>query len=91
MDDNFKLPQEVRLKYIERRKTDIHECLAALHRCDFSHLARVGHQLKGNASSFGYDDLTDIAVEMEKYALEKNSVRLQDILEKFRRYVEQMR
>lgn len=90
MDDTFKLPEDVRLRYIERRKTDIQECLAALNKGDFSHLARVGHQLKGNASSYGYAALADIAIEMEKYALEQNTARLQDILEQFKRYVEQM-
>ena len=66
------IPDEMKIKYIERRKQDYDDCLKALVKNDFATFLRIGHQLKGNAASFGFDDLGLIAVEMEKAAHESD-------------------
>lgn len=66
MVDEIAIPEEVRLRYIERRQKDIESLRLALTNKALEEFARIGHQLKGNASSFGYPDLEKIGVQMEQ-------------------------
>lgn len=77
------IPEEVRQKYIERRKKDLADCRVALLKLDFKCFAFVGHQIKGNAVTFGFDELTPIAIEMETLAVEKNVDKLHELLNRF--------
>ena len=90
MSSKIEVPEEMRLKYIERRRNDVTECLHALENGDFAPLARVGHQLKGNASTFGYDELVDIAASMEEAALKEDRESSKAWLQQFTAYVEKM-
>lgn len=83
------IPKEARQKYIERRRLDLENCKHALEKRDFEVLARVAHQIKGNASTFGYDELSEIAIDMEVYALAKNSENLSKVLGKFSKFLSQ--
>src|SRR4051794_23731341 len=64
-DDEVDIPEEVRLRYIERRQKDIETLRSALRTQALDEFKRIGHQLKGNASSFGYSDLERVAIQME--------------------------
>ena len=77
------IPEDVRKKYIERRKKDLADCRLALANADFKCFSFIGHQIKGNALTFGFDELTPIALEMEKLAVEKNVDNLHDLLNRF--------
>lgn len=59
------IPDEMRRKYIERRRRDHADLANALAAGDFDVLYRVGHQLRGNAATFGYDSLTLLGERME--------------------------
>ena len=65
MDTEMIIPEEARAKYIERRKKDIESLRSALAGRTFDEFKRIGHQLKGNAASFGYSDLEKVAIQME--------------------------
>ena len=65
MDFEMTIPEEARVKYIERRKKDIESLRQALATNTFEEFKRIGHQLKGNAASFGYSDLEKVAIQME--------------------------
>ncbi len=65
MDHDFIIPEEARLKYIERRLKDIESLREALVLKSFDEFKRIGHQLKGNAASFGYMDLEKVAIQLE--------------------------
>lgn len=77
------IPEDVRLKYLERRKTDFETCQKAIAENDFEVLARVGHQIKGNAATFGFDDLSAIAIQMEEGALKKDTQKLSSVMKDF--------
>ena len=64
-EDDLSIPKEVRLRYIERRQKDIEALRSALRTQALEEFIRIGHQLKGNASSFGYSDLEKVAIQME--------------------------
>lgn len=65
MDNDLIIPEEARLKYIERRKKDIDSLKSALSTHTYEEFKRIGHQLKGNAASFGYLDLEKVAIQLE--------------------------
>ncbi len=79
-----KLPAETILRYIERRRTDLDVCRSALQTGDFSKVETIGHQLKGNAATFGFPDLGLVGADIEKAGkdrdadlLAQNTIRLE--------------
>lgn len=64
-DNDLIIPEEARVKYIERRKKDIESLRSALAMNTYEEFKRIGHQLKGNAASFGYMDLEKVAIQLE--------------------------
>lgn len=72
MELEMMIPEEARLKYIERRKKDIESLREALSSNSFDEFKRVGHQLKGNAASFGYSDLEKIAIQLEAAGMKQD-------------------
>lgn len=65
MDADIMIPEEARQRYLERRKADIDTLRTAVQAKNFEEFKRIGHQLKGNAASFGYADLEKIAIQLE--------------------------
>lgn len=65
MDAEIIIPEDARQRYLERRKKDLESLRSALSTRAFDEFKRVGHQLKGNAASFGYSDLEKLAIQME--------------------------
>jgi HPt (histidine-containing phosphotransfer) domain-containing protein len=68
----MEIPAENRKIYLERRKSDLQLCMEYLEKKDFKELARVGHQLKGNASTFGFPELAKIGKSLEISAKEND-------------------
>lgn len=66
------IPEEARQKYIERRKKDIESLRDALTGNSFEEFKRIGHQLKGNAASFGYSDLEKVAIQLEAAGMKQD-------------------
>jgi HPt (histidine-containing phosphotransfer) domain-containing protein len=65
IDSEIVIPEDARQRYLERRQKDVQSLREALQSKTFEEFKRVGHQLKGNAASFGYTDLEKLAVQME--------------------------
>jgi HPt (histidine-containing phosphotransfer) domain-containing protein len=85
-DNDLIIPQEARLKYIERRKKDIESLKAALEIRNYEEFKRIGHQLKGNAASFGYADLEKISVQMEQAGDKRDHLEASRQLEAFEQW-----
>lgn len=81
------IPEEFRLQYIERRQSDLQSCLEAIQKNEFGTLERIGHQMKGNATSFGFDDLAVIGENLETAAKNQDLARAQDITKNFQTYL----
>lgn len=71
------LPAEMKKKYIDRRAKDAVELGQALAAKNAEPFQRVGHQLKGNAVTFGYPELSDLGKEMEEAAIRGDFACLQ--------------
>lgn len=61
----FTLPKEMREEYVVRRKTDYAILSDALEKKSIQEFKRIGHQLAGNAESYGFPELGKIGVKME--------------------------
>ncbi len=64
----MRIPEPLRKKYIERRARDVEELALALEQGRFEVFARMGHQLKGNAATYGYESLSVLGHKMEHAA-----------------------
>ena len=87
MSSKIVIPEEVKIKYIERRKKDLLDCRQALSDLNFECFAHVGHQLKGNAITFGFGELAPIGIEMEELALTKDIKNLTEVVNRFETYL----
>ena len=59
------LPKEVIETYLQRRAQDVDTLQKSLSENSIKEFNRIGHQLVGNATSFGFDELVPIASRME--------------------------
>lgn len=62
---SFEIPADLRQKYLERRAQDLVTLRHALEISSFEDFKRIGHQLRGNAASYGYMELEAIAIQLE--------------------------
>lgn len=72
------IPDEIRRKYLERRRSDADELSEAIRKGEFGPFARIGHQLNGNGPTYGYDSLADLGQRMEEAANRRDLQQAQD-------------
>ncbi len=75
---NFKISTEAVQKYLHRRQEDLGKLKTALEEKNFSSIREVAHQIKGNAATFGFEELGDRAQILESNALSKKEELLRD-------------
>lgn len=84
----MQIPHDIYVRYIERRKMDLENCLMNFEGENFTELERVGHKLKGNGKTFGHEEITDIGATMERAAQEKDVFEMRQALEKLSDWVD---
>lgn len=74
----FEVPLESRVRYLQRRVDELAKLAQAQNEELFELAKKMGHQIKGNAVNFGFEDLTELAGQMEKASInrEVSGVRL---------------
>ncbi|MGE0526555.1 MAG: Hpt domain-containing protein [Bdellovibrionales bacterium] len=88
MDTEIVIPEEARQRYLERRQKDIETLRAALSVHMFEEFKRIGHQIKGNAASFGYGDLEKVAVQLEQAGERQDTQEAARQLDLFQKWLE---
>lgn len=83
----MQLPIQFRENYIQRRKDDLEMSLSALSQNDFDKLAKIGHQIKGNARTFGHEKLAEIAERLEASAIERDTTQVRYLLRLFSSWI----
>lgn len=58
--------------FLQNRRNEIPELEDMCERHDFEALARMGHKLYGCSKTYGFSQLGDYALELEKAGLDKN-------------------
>jgi len=54
--------------FVQEMPDRVHHLEAQARSCDWEQLARTAHQLKGAAGSYGFDDITPFAAQLEAAA-----------------------
>ena len=83
----MKISDEQKKKYIARRENDVKECLEALSKKDNQVLQRVGHQLRGNALTFGFAPLGEIGERLESASVELNWQKMEEAVQQIQTYL----
>lgn len=83
----MEVPSEILQRYLERRKQDLKVCLLALDRKNFPELEKIGHQLKGNASTFGHPELSLIGNKLEKSSKKREISLIEESIKELSRWL----
>ncbi len=86
----MEIPPKLKQNYIRRRQEDIINCEAALKNDDFKTIEVVGHQMKGNGLSFGFESIAALGQQLELAAKNKNRDELAELMSKFSEVVAQI-
>lgn len=66
----YSIPDNLIEVYIQRRKVDIEVLEKSIFENSIEAFHRIGHQLSGNARSFGFPELESLGQRMEKLSLQ---------------------
>jgi HPt (histidine-containing phosphotransfer) domain-containing protein len=87
MSYQMKIPDEMRVKYIERRQRDLEELKQAINAGNLEPFQRIGHQLKGNGATYGYEELGELGRRMEEAGNNKSTAEAEACLAEFIRWI----
>jgi HPt (histidine-containing phosphotransfer) domain-containing protein len=76
------VPEKLKIKYLNHRLEDVKRLRFELEMGDYAFAMKIGHQIKGNAVTFGIPQMAGVGVELEKAAQKKDPVKLKIILQK---------
>jgi two-component system, sensor histidine kinase and response regulator len=76
--------------FLANRKKDLQSARSALKRRDFHGLWVLAHTMKGLGSSYGFEGISDIGIEMEQAALAHDEPALARALDALERYLAQV-
>lgn len=71
---NSFITNEQKTRYLLRRNMDLAKLSAAHEEEKYDLLLLIGHQLQGNAASFGYSEFSDLGKMLEQAGKEKNLI-----------------
>jgi HPt (histidine-containing phosphotransfer) domain-containing protein len=66
--------------YLEGRKKDIVDIIAAIGREDYSLIEKITHKMAGNLGSYGFKELGLIAKELENLSIAKENIEKISVL-----------
>lgn len=75
-------------RYLELRLEDVAQLVDAAAGRDFETVARIGHTLKGNGSSYGFDALSELGRDIELAGRETDADRAASLAETVRSFIE---
>ena len=74
-------------RYVSRRGEEIEHCSVALERKDFSVLRETAHKILGNCTTFGFEELQDIAATLHRSAVSEDRESCNAALTKLKDWV----
>jgi len=80
--------KEIIPNFLEGREKDIHLFKAAIDSEDFDQLESIGHKLKGNAGSYGFDKMSEYGAIIEIAAKDKDLEKIKSIVKEFEDHFE---
>jgi HPt (histidine-containing phosphotransfer) domain-containing protein len=58
--------------FLANKHDDARKIVAAADLSDYEDLKKIGHRIKGEGGSYGFDGISEIGVRLEHAAIEKN-------------------
>jgi len=90
MVESIRIPEALIQNYLKRRIEEIHLLEKALSEEDYSVIFRVGHQLKGNGTMFGFPGISELGSKIEKGSLIRNRNDLSTMIGEYRELLDQL-
>lgn len=87
----MQVPVELKIKYLSRRSADIERLRHSLDNGDFTGALKLGHQVKGNADTFEFPQMTNLGLEIEKAARDQNKEAVRFLMEKMESVIQNAR
>lgn len=81
--NTYKIPPELMdiiPGYISRRDQDILFLKESLTHADFSAISMLGHKLKGNGASFGFDRISELGADLMLACDTKSTANVQQLI-----------
>lgn len=78
------IDQEIIKKYVTRRQEDFEKCLLAFAKRDYADIEMIGHKMKGNGTTFGFPELSELGESLETGALAKDHDLIKVKLDEFK-------
>lgn len=76
--------QDLIPQFIENRKKDIETLDQMVGKNDLASIAQLAHKIKGAAAGYGFNDLSNLAAQMEVAAKNNDSTPMTDLLTKMK-------
>ena len=89
MSTSLHIPEEMKRQYLHRRRGDLAKLIEAAANADIEVFHRIGHQLKGNASTYGYDDLEALGIRLEDEMTAFDLAKANGLIREFQEWLEQ--
>ncbi len=82
--------QDLMPGFMENRKTDIIVLQENLSGGNYNKIKDIGHTLKGSGGGYGFDEITRIGADIEKYADKADEDRLKILIKELKDYIEKV-
>ncbi|UOF00125.1 Hpt domain-containing protein [Bdellovibrio reynosensis] len=76
--------QDLIPQFVENRKKDIATLEELVEKNDLTAISQLAHKIKGAAAGYGFNELSDLAAQMEQSAKAGDSSPLKDLVKKMR-------
>jgi PAS domain S-box-containing protein len=74
--------------FLEHKRADTGTIRAAIDRADYDTISQIGHKMKGEGGSFGFDAVTEMGATLERAAQDKDLDTARHTLKEFTDYLE---
>ncbi len=92
--NDYKIPAELKSAvpgYISRREQEVISLKIFASASDFSSISKIGHKLKGNGSSFGFDRISEIGTHLMNACEKSNHKAVLDLISEFDSEIQNIR
>lgn len=76
--------QDLVPQFVENRKRDLESLQQLVLKKDIEAIAQLAHKIKGAAAGYGFNELSDLASQLEKAAKNKDETPLESLVQKMK-------
>ena len=85
----MEIMKDQKLVYLTRRQTEVAQLKQSLVEDSFELALMIGHRLKGHGETFGFPHISDIGVQMELAAKERDMSKLREMVKSLDESIEE--